>query len=422
MYNYKDMSNLQRECPITGTGEGIRIMTEIHGYGRRTRRAAGTAAATALLTALLCSMPLTAHAEEVPYGVPYGTTIGELKAAIPAQRLIIKVQGYTFEKMMAELGETAVVVQDNGDGTRLCHIPDTSQLDSFVADINAALAGVPTEDGAFYYYDTATNSIQTYPGVSYYQINAAGKERIYVTLLQILAGSGIEDQTVELGEADVELTNGEIPQEIALNKYSLEGSCTTSFRGSSSNRIQNIRVASGNLNQTVLYPGEVISMNRAFLPRTYANGYREAGAYSGGKVVPAIGGGICQVSSTVYNAVMNSGLTVLERHAHSMPVSYLPLGMDAAIASGSKDLRVRNDYPFPVLFEAYTEGKNLTVNVYTNELMTAGTSYRLHAVRKGGLAAAAYLEVTVDGVVTEDRSLGTSRYSPMRKDNGAEED
>lgn len=397
-------------------------MTEKHGYGRRKRRTAGAAAAAALLTALLCSMPLTAHAEEVPIGVPYAATIGELKAAAPAQRLIVEVQGYTFEKMMAELGETAVVVQDNGDGTRLCHIPDTSQLDAFVADINAALAGVPAGEDAFYYYDAATNSIQTYPGVSYYQINESGKERIYLTLLQILAGADVQDQTTQLGETDVELTNGEIPPEIAVNKYSLEGSCTTSFRGSSSNRIQNIRVASGNLNQTVLYPGEVISMNKAFLPRTYANGYREAGAYSGGKVIPAIGGGICQVSSTVYNAAMNGGLTVLERHAHSMPVSYLPLGMDAAISSGSKDLKVRNDYPFPVLFEAYTEGKNLTVNVYTNELLTAGTSYRLHAVRKGGLAAASYLEVTVDGVVTEDRSLGTSRYSPMRKDNDAEED
>ncbi len=140
-----------------------------------------------------------------------------------------------------------------------------------------------------------------------------------------------------------------------------------------------------------------------------------------GKVVPAVGGGICQVSSTVYNAAMNSGLTVLERHPHSMPVHYLPLGMDAAISSGSKDLRIRNDYPFPVLFEAYTGGKNLTVNIYTSELMTAGTSYRLHAVRKGSLAAASYLEVTVNGVVTEDRALGTSRYSPMRTDDDDED-
>ncbi len=378
-------------------------------------------AGAALMAVVLCSAGLPAHAEEIPVGVPYGTTIGELKADAPAQCLVVQTGDYTFQKMMAELGDTAVVVQDIGDGTRLCHIPDTSGLDAFIADINTALSGVPAEGEAFYYYDGASNTIQTYPGVSYYQINAAGKEKIYHTLLQILAGAAVDNQTAVLEETDLELTVGDIPEEVAVNKYSLEGSCTTSLKGSSSNRIKNIQIAAGNLNQTVLYPGEVISMNKAFLPRTYANGYREAGAYMSGKVVPAVGGGICQVSSTVYNAAMNSGLTVLERHPHSMPVHYLPLGMDAAISSGSKDLRIRNDYPFPVLFEAYTEGKNLTVNIYTSELMTAGTSYRLHAVRKGSLAAASYLEVTVNGVVTEDRALGTSRYSPMRTDDDDED-
>lgn len=378
-------------------------------------------AGAALMAVVLCSAGLPAHAEAIPVGVPYGTTIGELKADAPAQCLVVQTGDYTFQKMMAELGDTAVVVQDIGDGTRLCHIPDTSGLDAFIADINTALSGVPAEGEAFYYYDGASNTIQTYPGVSYYQINDAGREKIYHTLLQILAGAGMDNQTAVLEETDLELTVGDIPEEVAVNKYSLEGSCTTSFKGSSSNRIKNIQIAAGNLNQTVLYPGEVISMNKAFLPRTYANGYREAGAYMSGKVVPAVGGGICQVSSTVYNAAMNSGLTVLERHPHSMPVHYLPLGMDAAISSGSKDLRIRNDYPFPVLFEAYTEGKNLTVNIYTSELMTAGTSYRLHAVRKGSLAAASYLEVTVNGVVTEDRALGTSRYSPMRTDDEDED-
>ncbi len=378
-------------------------------------------AGAALMAVVLCSAGLPAHAEEIPVGVPYGTTIGELKADAPAQCLVVQTGDYTFQKMMAELGDTAVVVQDIGDGTRLCHIPDTSGLDAFIADINTALSGVPAEGEAFYYYDGASNTIQTYPGVSYYQINAAGKEKIYHTLLQILAGAAVDNQTAVLEETDLELTVGDIPEEVAVNKYSLEGSCTTSFKGSSSNRIKNIQIAAGNLNQTVLYPGEVISMNKAFLPRTYANGYREAGAYMSGKVVPAVGGGICQVSSTVYNAAMNSGLTVLERHPHSMPVHYLPLGMDPAISSGSNDLRIRNDYPFPVLFEAYTEGKNLTVNIYTSELMTAGTSYRLHAVRKGSLAAASYLEVTVNGVVTEDRALGTSRYSPMRTDDDDED-
>ncbi|MBO5093435.1 MAG: VanW family protein, partial [Lachnospiraceae bacterium] len=354
-------------------------------------------------------------------GVPYVSTIAALRADTPGQKLVVKAQGYTFEKTMAELGGICVIVQDNGDGTRLCHIPDTSILDAFTAEINTALAGAPESD-AFYYYDGATNTFQTYPAVSYQQINEAGREVIYHKLLEALAGTGAEDKTAELDAACFATVSADVPDEVAVNRYSLEGSCTTSFKGSSSSRIGNIQVAAGNINQMILMPGCEVSMNAAFLPRTSANGYKPAGTYYDGRVVPGMGGGICQVSSTVYNAAMNAGLTVLERHPHSMPVHYLPLGMDAAISSGSKDLRLRNDYPFPVLFEAYTEGKNLTVNIYTNELLTAGVSYRLHAVRKGSLTADTYLEVSANGVVTEDRFIGTSRYNPMKEEEDGEED
>ncbi|MCI9430658.1 MAG: VanW family protein [Lachnospiraceae bacterium] len=372
---------------------------------------------------LIMGMGMSASAEEIIYGVPYATVIAVLKAEAPQQKLILKVGEYTFEKMMADFGTVQVVVQDNEDGSRICHIPDTSLLDAFVADVNVALSGVPAENDSFYYYDAATGTFQTYAGASCQQINETGAALIYQSLLEILANKGTEDKTVTLSQDQLDLVSLDIPEEILANKYSIEGSCSTSFRGSSSNRIGNIKVASSNINMLVLMPGEEVSMNQAFKPRTSANGYRLAGAYSGGKKVTSIGGGICQVSSTVYNAVMNSGLTVLERHAHSMPVHYLPLGMDAAISSGSKDLRVRNDYPFPVLFEAYTEGNRLIVNVYTNEILTAGTSYRLHAVRRGSLAASAYLEVTVNGQVVEDRSLGISRYSPLPKnDEEAAED
>ncbi len=388
------------------------------------RNAIGDKRKRTVFTVILASLllvwngGLTAHAEA---GVPYVTNVAALKADLPGQKLVVKVKDHTFERTMADFGSMEVVVQDNADGTRLCHIPDTAALDAFVEEINNVLASEPEGD-AFYYYDVETDTFLTWPGVSFAQISDAGKEQICYKLLEMLAFPGAEDAIIEIGEPHLQVENAEVPEEVVINKYSLEGSCTTSFRGSSSNRIKNIQVAASNINQMVLYPGQEASMNTAFRPRTSANGYRQAGTYVGGKVVPGMGGGICQVSSTVYNAVMNSGLTVLERHPHSMPVHYLPLGMDAAISGGSKDLRFRNDYPFPVLIEAYTEGKNLTVNIYTNELLTAGTSYRLHAVRKGSLAANAYLEISSDGAVVEDRFLGTSRYSPMLPDNEEEED
>ena len=355
----------------------------------------------------------TAYAQEQgTSGLPYATTVAALKADAPQQKLIVKAGDFSAETTMEAIGGIAVVAQEQPDGSRLCYIPDFSGLDFLMAGIDASLMNNASQD-AFYYYDTATATFQTYPGTSYKRIGEAEKQQIYYKLLELLSGNSKKDGVVTLAEDALETVYLQIPDEILANKYAVKGSCTTSFKGSSANRIQNIQTASANINNMVLLPGQEVSISDAFQPRTYANGYREAGAYLNGKVVPAIGGGICQVSSTIYNAAMNSGLTVLCRYPHSMPVHYLPLGMDAAISSGSKDLRIRNDYPFPVLFEGYTEGKNVTVNVYTNELLTAGCTYRLHAVRKGSLAADTYLEISVNGIVTEDRLIGTSKYSPM---------
>ena len=374
---------------------------------------------SAVMTAVLLfgSMSLEARAEDVQYA----TTVAALKAEVLPQKLVVTAQGVSFEKTMADFANVAVVVLDKTDGERICHIPDTTVLDTFVQEINTALMSVPAGD-AFYYYDEASGSFQTYPGVYFRQVNVIGKAQIYQKLLEAIADKSAADKTVELEEGCFDKVYAEIPEEIAANRYSLEGSCTTSLRGSSSNRIQNIQIAISKINQMVLLPGQEVSMDVVFLPRTRANGYREAGAYLNGKTIQALGGGICQASSTIYNAAMNSGLTVLERHAHSMSVSYLPLGMDAAISSGSKDLKLRNDYPFPVLFEGYTEGKNVTVNVYTNDPLTAGVGYRLHSVRTGSLSANSYLEISLNGVVTEDRFIATSRYNPHLPDEDEAED
>lgn len=374
---------------------------------------------SAVLTAVLLfsSMSLEARAEDVQYA----TTVAALKAEALPQKLVVNAQGVSFEKTMADFANVAVVVLDKTDGERICHIPDTTMLDAFVQEINTALMTVPAGD-AFYYYDEPSGTFQTYPGIYFQQVNAIGKVQIYQKLLEAIADKGAADKIVELDESSFDKVYAEIPEEVAANRYSLEGSCTTSLRGSSSNRIQNIQIAISKINQMVLLPGQEVSMDVVFLPRTRANGYREAGAYLNGKTVQALGGGICQASSTIYNAAMNSGLTVLERHAHSMSVSYLPLGMDAAISSGSKDLKLRNDYPFPVLFEGYTKGKNVTVNVYTNEPLTAGVGYRLHSVRTGSLSANSYLEISLNGAVTEDRFVATSRYNPHLPDEDEAED
>lgn len=199
----------------------------------------------------------------------------------------------------------------------------------------------------------------------------------------------------------------------AANGYVLAGSCTTSFSGSSGNRINNLQVASGRFNGLVVAPGQAVSVSTTILPRTAENGYKTAGVYSGGKTVQGMGGGICQVSSTIYNAVMNAGLNVTSRSPHSMPVHYLPLGQDAAISAGSKDMIFVNPYDTPVLITTSCDAasKKLTVSVFVKSESLAGRSYRFYAKSTGSLSADAYRDIYLNGVLVGTEYIGHSSYS-----------
>ncbi|MFU0828646.1 MAG: G5 domain-containing protein [Lachnoclostridium sp.] len=145
------------------------------------------------------------------------------------------------------------------------------------------------------------------------------------------------------------------------------GTFQTTYASSSANRAGNLANGARLINNTVLYPGDVFSAYDKLTPFTTANGYYEAGAYSNGKLIDSIGGGACQVTTTLYNAVLMAELEVVERHAHSMTISYVDLSRDAAIAGTWKDLKFKNNTDSPVLIEAYTSGRTITFNIWGNE-------------------------------------------------------
>lgn len=118
-------------------------------------------------------------------------------------------------------------------------------------------------------------------------------------------------------------------------------------------RVKNIQRATELMNGLVLMPGEEVSVEEMTAPYTVENGYVEGGAYENGQVVQSIGGGLCQMSSTLYNAVLYAELEIVTRSAHSMLVSYVEPSRDAAIAEGVKDLIFKNSYDYPVLIEGY---------------------------------------------------------------------
>ncbi len=123
-------------------------------------------------------------------------------------------------------------------------------------------------------------------------------------------------------------------------------------------RLQNLKRAAYLLNGTIVMPGEEISVEALTKPYTIKNGYVEGSAYENGQVVTSIGGGLCQVSTTLYNALLYSEVEIVQRYAHSMQVHYVKPSKDAAIAEGLKDLRFKNNYDDPILIEGYVDSSN----------------------------------------------------------------
>lgn len=142
------------------------------------------------------------------------------------------------------------------------------------------------------------------------------------------------------------------------------GEFSTSFRGSSSGRIENIKLSAKAISNKLILPGEELSYNNTTGPRESEYGYKEANVIIGGELTPGLGGGVCQTSTTMYNALILADITILERHPHSIPANYVPYGQDAAVAYGYLDLKFRNDFDFPIFTYAKTVENNLYIYIY----------------------------------------------------------
>ena len=175
-------------------------------------------------------------------------------------------------------------------------------------------------------------------------------------------------------QLSVAVTEPRGSEEELLMVKDLLGSFTTSYSTSNSNRSANVANGCKLINGTLLYPGDEFSTCDTVTPFTERNGYYLAGSYLNGKVVDSLGGGICQVSTTLYNAVLLSELEVTERYNHSMIVTYVNPSADAAISDTSgKDFCFVNNTDYPIYIEGYTTpNKEITFNIYGVETRSAG--------------------------------------------------
>ena len=220
-----------------------------------------------------------------------------------------------------------------------------------------------------------------------------------------------------------------------LSKY------TTIYDAGNTSRASNIALACKTINETIIQPGETFSYNKVLGNTTKEKGYKLGGAYVGGKVVQAYGGGICQVSTTLYNSVLYANLEIVERYNHSYAVSYVPAGRDATVSYGGKDFKFKNNRNYPIKIVANAkngvvnislkgikEDKEYDIEISSSVLSTTPfeTTYqdnntlaegKQKIIQKGhnGYKSKAYKTVKYNGKVISKTLLSSDTYKPMNR-------
>ncbi|ACM60200.1 vancomycin resistance protein YoaR [Caldicellulosiruptor bescii] len=217
------------------------------------------------------------------------------------------------------------------------------------------------------------------------------------------------------------------------------GSFTTKFDSSNVARSENIRVAAQKINGSLVMPGEIFSLSKVIGPVTVENGFKIAKVIVNNEFVDGVGGGLCQIATTMYNAVLMAQLKVVERAPHSALISYVPPGRDATIASGSIDFKFKNTTNAPIYVESYTSKNTVTVNlygknnhkaeivkfeseiiervpykkVYKNDPTLPQGVEKLSNKPQNGLKVKTYMLVYKDGRLIERKLLSYDYYKPV---------
>lgn len=221
----------------------------------------------------------------------------------------------------------------------------------------------------------------------------------------------------------------------------LLGKFSTTYSISNQNRVTNLELASEKINGTVILPGEIFSYNKVVGERTIAKGYKEAAVYSGGKVVDGIGGGICQLSSTLYNAVIYANLEVTQRSNHRFLTSYVTAGRDATVSWGTIDFCFKNTRSYPIKIESSVKNGVVTTEIHglkeekEYEILIENTvteiiPYTINYVKdnslpqgteeikqygSNGAKSVTYKIVKYNGAVISKTLLSKDTYSPLER-------
>lgn len=256
---------------------------------------------------------------------------------------------------------------------------------------------------------------------------------------EMIAAEVKDEYVIDLIITKPEVTIEDIGTEAFPNRLS---TFSTRYDASDKDRTTNLVLACKKLNGKVIMPGETFSYNAALGPRTYAAGYRNGKIYENGQVVDGLGGGICQISSTLYNAALMSDMEIVERRNHQFVTSYVDKGRDATVVYGLTDFRFKNTRTYPVRLVASAKGGVATVSVYGIKEADREYTYSFRTdvistipyttkyvedsslsagkevvTQKGtnGLVCKTYMTKMLNGKIVSTKLLSTDTYSAMQR-------
>ena len=285
----------------------------------------------------------------IPFSADAVETTDNLDAAVEEAFHMIR-EGDDYEAVFAQIEEIRKSGKDIPVAVSFSETSLKTAVDAFAAEHDVAPVNASVS------YNKEENKIDFTPEVNGIQID---RDALVAALLAAANGDTVEAAVTE--------TPAEETLEAVQSHFVLRGTQTTDYHDSAKGRKENIRHGAMDLlTGTILHPGEEFSMNKCLGVRKNDGHWKLAGAYQSGDTVQEYGGGVCQISTTLYNAALKADMKITDRRNHSMPVHYIAMGLDATINSVGNiiDFKFVNSSKADILIIANADGKNLTVEIW----------------------------------------------------------
>lgn len=276
-------------------------------------------------------------------------------------------ESFDYGKSSKMLEKYRMLKTHSGKEINLDFTYDPTYIDEFIETIATEVNVAPINAKLSMASSGKFNVSEDKPG---YEID---KEKLKTDIISNINGK--VDEKVEIEAKVDEIKPNVVASELSKINSKIASFSTRYSHNSTNDRAINVEIATNAINGKLLMPGDTFSYNDVVGKRTAAKGYRNAPVIVGNKVEDDLGGGICQVSSTLYQAVLRTGLKSVERYNHSLGTSYVPLGLDATVDFGSSlDYKFRNTFNSPIYIEGVTsKDRVLSFNIYGNSASTGRT-------------------------------------------------